>query len=398
MIRRLLTFSPGRLALAKGPSGAMYRLRDGGGTLERSLLVFFSPLAEAEDRYDLTPTIRIAEFPQHVGSVRGPLRYAAFARAVARFVRGARDLVREERVEAIVALDPHLLGLTAYLLARRFRLPWAIEVVQDYDNSGRQAQRVAFKPFLFPAVERAVERFVLRRAPLVMSYFPHYGDWAIAQGTPAERVVFAGTVVDDCHYREWPEVRVERPALIPDAEKRTWLLYVGRLHPVKFTQDLPGILQSALEAGVDAHLVVIGEGVQRPWLERELVGRGLTGRVTMVPMQSQESLARWYRMADVVIYTHGGSTLVEGALAGTPVVAYRHDWHPDLVGDDERGLLVPFRDTRAFGEAIAAAVADPGAAQARAGRAREFAQRRFSYDGYAERQREILRRLASVAA
>lgn len=99
-----------------------------------------------------------------------------------------------------------------------------------------------------------------------------------------------------------------------------------------------------------------------------------------------------------MIYTHGGITLIEGALAVTPLVAYRHDWHPDLVGEDERGLLVPFRDVKAFGHAIAAVVGDPQAARQRAVRACEFARAEFSAERYARTQEKVYQRLQVAGA
>lgn len=396
MIRRALTLYPGRLDWARGPMASIYRLRDGAGALERSVLLFFNPQARVEDRLELSERISVVELPQHVGAAGGALRYVAFARAVARLVRRAFRLVRGERLQAVVALDPHLLGLTAYVVARRLRLPWAIEVVHDYDVSARQAHRLAFKPFLFPAVERAVERFLLRRAPLVLAMYPNLGRWAIRSGARPDRVVTIGVVPDACHFADPPDFRSQLDVLVPEAKGRTLLLYAGRLHPVKFTQDLPAILEAAVHQGVDAHLVLAGDGHQRSELEADLVRRGLAGRATFVGGQPQLALARWYRTADVLVYTHGGITLIEGALSGTPIVAYRHDWHPDLVGQDERGRLVPFRDTAAFGRAIAAIVADPEAARQRAARARDFAGTEFSAERYARVQREVWARLAAT--
>ncbi len=392
MIKRVLCFYPGRLELARGAMASIYGLRDGGGVLDHVVLVFFNPLATREDAGRLSERITIVELPQHVGRLGG--RPVAFLRAVARLVRRAFVLARSERVEAVVALDPHLLGLTAWLLGRARRLPWAIEVVQDYDVSARQAHGLAFKPFLFPGVERAVERFLFRRAPLVLAMYPHLAEWAISRGARRERVVTIGTVADDCHYASWPDLRGERARVIPGAEGRTWLLYVGRLHPVKFTHDLPAILDVATRQGVDAHLVILGDGPQREALEHEFARRGLAERVSIPGVQSQDSLARWYRMADVLVYTHGGITLIEGALAGTPIVCYRHDWHADLVGESERGWLVPFRDTEAFGEAIASVVKDPAAGRDRAARARDFARATFSRARYRRIQEQVYRRLA----
>lgn len=395
-INRLLCLFPGRIDLAKGPMAWAYVLRDGMGALQRTVLLCFNSLAVAEDSYDLSETVRMIEVPQHIGGRSRSFRALSFGRGAWHFTRRSIQLARSERVDAILAVDPHFLGLVAYGLAKVFRKAWMLEIVQNYDVSSRQAYGIAFKPFLFPWVERFVEHFLLSRADLVLCMYPRLATWAVSRGARRGRVVLIGTVAHEDHYREWKPEELDRASVLPNVAHRTWLLYVGRLHPVKFTQDLPRILKAAVDAGVDAHLVILGDGPQRTALVNEFEREGVAERVSILGTQSQETLARWYRMADVIVYTHGGITLIEGALSGTPLVCYRHDWHEDLIGENERGYLIPFRDTRTFGETIAKVLKTPDEAAVRSRRATEFARHEFSYERYAQVQADVYDRLARL--
>ena len=374
----------------------VYALRDVMGYLRRVILVLFSPTAADERIYEFSKSIQIVELPQHVGS-RRLSRVVSFGLGAWRFIVRSVELTRRERIQAILALDPHFLGLVAYGLSRLFRKPWMIEIVQNYDVSSRQAHRMAFKPFLFPWIERCVERWLLQRADLVLCMYPALARWVVGRGVAPSRVIMIGTVTHECHYRERLSDESDRSSVLPNESGRHWLLYVGRLHPVKFTHDLPKILRATVNAGVDAHLIILGDGPQRDQLIQEFERQRVSERVSVLGTQSQETLAQWYRLVDVIVYTHGGIALVEGALSGTPLVCYRHDWHADLIGEDERGYLVRFRDTRAFGETIAKVILDPGEASVRTVRAQDYARREFSYERYELVQRRVYETLAALS-
>jgi len=144
----------------------------------------------------------------------------------------------------------------------------------------------------------------------------------------------------------------------------------------------------------DTVLVVLGEGPERGALEslaRELgVGRRvfLPGRVPDV--------AAWLRRAAVYVqparWEGFGLGVLEAMLAGLPVVASNVSSLPELVADNETGLLVPPDDATALARGIAGALERPELGAAGVARARQ----EFSVARMADRTAALYADLASA--
>jgi glycosyltransferase involved in cell wall biosynthesis len=125
------------------------------------------------------------------------------------------------------------------------------------------------------------------------------------------------------------------------------VLFVGRLVPEKGVADLIDAARSLR----DVDLVIAGAGPLRDRLERRAAG---TAR--FVGGLAQSELVRWYDWADVLClpsYHEGLPVVLMEALAtGLPVVTTAVAGIPELVTDDETGLVVEPGDI----EGIAAAL------------------------------------------
>jgi glycosyltransferase involved in cell wall biosynthesis len=145
------------------------------------------------------------------------------------------------------------------------------------------------------------------------------------------------------------------------------------------------------ETHPQAELVVLGEGPERPALER-LAGDldvpvHLLGRVPDV--------AEWLRRADLLVHPARwegfGLALLEAMLAELPVVATSVSSIPKIVVDGETGVLVPSENAADLAEAIVSVLDDPkgyGAA------GRERARGEFSVGRMADRTLEVYRGIA----
>jgi glycosyltransferase involved in cell wall biosynthesis len=135
------------------------------------------------------------------------------------------------------------------------------------------------------------------------------------------------------------------PGFSPGAEAaEPTVVAVGRLMPSK---DFPALLDAMAAVRRElpnARLRIIGEGYERPKLERRIAELDAVEWCTIEGRVAPEVLLEAYRSAWIVASTSRaegwGMTLTEAAACSTPAVATRIPGHTDAVVDNETGLLV----------------------------------------------------------
>ncbi len=163
------------------------------------------------------------------------------------------------------------------------------------------------------------------------------------------------------------------------------------------------VLLDALTRMPGLHAVLVGgalfgdEERYAASLHEKVVAYGLSDRVHFLGFR--RDVPRLLHAVDVVAHTSVapepfGRVVVEGMLAGRPVVATRAGGVLEIVEDGVTGRLVPPGDAAALAETLGALLAAPArtAALARAGR--EAARRRFSRDAMLE---GVARQICGVA-
>jgi D-inositol-3-phosphate glycosyltransferase len=135
------------------------------------------------------------------------------------------------------------------------------------------------------------------------------------------------------------------------------LLSVGRLDPIK---GLDLLLESVALMRTPARLIIVGGNPDGdPELDRlrqcarEL---GIADRVRFPGAVPQHALRNYYHAADAVVvssrYESFGLVAVEALASGTPVVASAAGGLTSIMQDGHNGLLVRWRDPRAFAERL----------------------------------------------
>ena len=164
------------------------------------------------------------------------------------------------------------------------------------------------------------------------------------------------------------------------------LLFVGRLAGVKGISVLFEALELLLPHFPDLRLTLIGDGAERPDLEREAQTRGLGGVVIFAGYRSQAEVAEALQDADMLVlpsFAEGVPVvLMEAMAAGLPVITSRVAGIPELVEDDVSGLLVPPGDTDALAGAINELLTNPArcARMGERGRAKVVSEFNLDYE------------------
>lgn len=173
--------------------------------------------------------------------------------------------------------------------------------------------------------------------------------------------------------------------------------WFGRMTAVKRTADLLDMLAALRERGVDALLLLVGDGTDRDDLERAAHRRGLARSVVFLGYQ--EDVAAWYAACDAVALTSANEgtpvTLIEALAAGRPVVSTAVGGVPDVVENGETGFLVRPGDTHALAERLALLADDPALAARMGAEGRRRSLERYAVARLVDDVDALYRRLLS---
>jgi glycosyltransferase involved in cell wall biosynthesis len=158
------------------------------------------------------------------------------------------------------------------------------------------------------------------------------------------------------------------------------LIVTSRLHPMKGHAHLLDAVALLREDFPALRLLVVGDGVERGRLEEQAEELGLADAVVFTGFRTD--VAELLRAADLFVLPSlregMPNTALEAMAAGLPVVAAAVDGVPEVVVEEETGLLVPARDPQALRDAIGRLLTEPQFAQALGQAGRERVAEHFS--------------------
>ena len=313
-----------------------------------------------------------------------------------------RGLIRREKISVIRAASPLYVGLFGWLLGRSTGIPLVVRVGGNHDKFFQTTGR-PIEPRLMRSrrVEKRVERFVFSRANLVAGANQDNLDFALANGARPERSTLFryGNLVDSRHFVPPAERDPEGPLLGElGVERDKFLLYVGRLEPIKQADHVLEVLAEVRRRGFDVKAVLAGDGTIRAELEQHARRLGIADRVVFAGNVGQAGLAQLYPAAAVIVSPHTGRALTEAALGEAPVAAYDVDWQSELIETGVTGMLVPHGDVTALADATAQLLADPHTATRLGANLRRRALDMFDPKALDEHERSEYRKLLGTAA
>lgn len=202
---------------------------------------------------------------------------------------------------------------------------------------------------------RVIETALARITDSLVAVSPEVRDELVAlRVAPASRftVVRLGIDLEPRTRSETAPEEIRR--IYGIADDRFVVGWFGRMTAVKRTDDLLDALAALRERGVDALLLLVGDGDDRERLERLAHGRGLAKACLFAGYQ--EDVAPWYAACDAVVLTSANEgtpvTIIEALAAGRPVVATNVGGVPDVVEEGVTGFLVHSGDTHALAERL----------------------------------------------
>ncbi|MFH1402293.1 MAG: glycosyltransferase family 4 protein [Patescibacteria group bacterium] len=257
-------------------------------------------------------------------------------------------LKRGRRADIIYAQDPVSVGLPTVLANKILRKKFFIRLAGDYaweqgvqrfgvqDNLDDFSAKQTGYSF-FVQLFKKIQTKVAQSADGVIVPSHYFKTIIVNWGVNPEKikVIYNGIKLVQ-------PVEVEPPQVRGREEKV--LLSVGRLVPWKGFKFLIEIMPDILKEIPTARLIIVGDGPQKAELEKIIAQLNLQKNVILTGCLSREELFKQKQRVDVFILNTSFESFsfdtVEAMSLGLPVIATRIGSLPELIENNQEGILV----------------------------------------------------------
>jgi len=295
-------------------------------------------------------------------------------------IRAMLHLARLIRSERPAILHTHTakagaVGRIAALLAGGARPPIIVHTFHGHVLRGYFSRPLTL-------AFRVLERALARGTTALVAVSPEVRDDLVRLGVaPKEKFVvirLGVELVERVASESTARAETRRVTGIPpDAYVVGW---IGRMTAVKRTEDVMRGFRGLLDEGIDAYLLLVGDGPDRAGLERCAHDLGIIRRCLFVGYQ--DDVARFYDAIDVLVLPSANEgtpvSIIEALAAERPAVATRVGGVPDVVRDGVDGFLVDPGDTTTLALRLAELARDPHRREQMGGEGRARVLERYS--------------------
>jgi sugar transferase (PEP-CTERM/EpsH1 system associated) len=198
--------------------------------------------------------------------------------------------------------------------------------------------------------------------------------------------------VDVEHFRPDPQTRSAMRAKLGVTPGTLVVGSVGRLDPIKDHVSLLRAADAAVSNAVDLRLVIVGNGPQRPILEKELAQRPVLARRTVLAGEVS-NVTDWLNSFDIFALpslSEGMSnTLLEAMASGVAPIATAVGGNCEVIENGRSGMLVPAGDVNSLCHALLQLSAAKEKRGELGGNARQHVISNFSIDRMLKRYEEM---------
>ncbi len=304
------------------------------------------------------------------------------------------------RPDVIFAPSPPLtIGLGAWLLALRWRVPFIYNVQEIYPDVAVSLGVLRGRTVI--RLLEVLEKFIYARAASVVTISERFLRKLIDKGVAPSKLLVIPNFVDTEGLQ--PGDRRNDFSARHQLDGRFVVLYAGN---IGLTQGFETVLAAArqLEPFEDIVFVIVGDGARRSWLENELA-RALQRNVLLLPYQAKSVVALMYASSNVCLVPLKRGTaqdtfpskIYTAMAAGRAVVAAAdaESETTHLVQSAGCGWAVPPDDPEALAAVLRDARLRPAEADARGRCGREYVAAHNSRNAVLEQYDRLVRRLAS---
>lgn len=210
-------------------------------------------------------------------------------------------------------------------------------------------------------------------------------------GVPADKVSVVHSGIDAKRLEVPPRTRGE----LGLPEDGLLIGNVAALVGHKDHRTLVAAMPDVLDAVPDAHLAIVGEGALRPALEQQIRALGLDSRVHLLGYRRDvPAILKTLSVFAMSSSEEGlGTSVLDAMASGVPVAATAAGGLPEMVRDDQTGLLAAPGDASGLAQALVRLLTDRGLAERLAQNAQVMVDTEFSADAMVEGNLGVYERL-----
>ena len=177
------------------------------------------------------------------------------------------------------------------------------------------------------------------------------------------------------------------------------VLGVGRLAGVKQFDRLVTAFAAATARGLNARLVIAGDGPERANLERLVATYGIEQHVNLAGYCDRPRLRAYMRAADLQVCTSAfenlSLALLEGMACGTPVLGTPGGGTPELIGQIDPDLVLSDDHAHTLADALPGWLADTDRLRTLGQRARRVAVEHYDWERVVDGLEAVCREVAA---
>jgi glycosyltransferase involved in cell wall biosynthesis len=281
------------------------------------------------------------------------------------------------------------------LAAKALGIPVLLRAESWLRDRGRSGAKLALKSIFFSGLQRMVDA-VLPIGTRNAEYWQHY----LGDAVPRFLMPYA---VDNAYFsrlaREAQPHRADLQSELGLDPARPVILFASKLQPRKHCDHLiDAYARLAPTTGVEPnpYLVIVGDGEERPALERRASATGFKS-IRFCGFRNQSQLPRFFDLATVFVLPsrHEPWGLIVNEVmnaARTVIVSNDVGCAPDLIEDGFNGCIYPAGDVEALANALRSVLDTPGLAAEMGRRAFE----RIQHWGFTEDVMALRQALAAL--
>jgi glycosyltransferase involved in cell wall biosynthesis len=235
-----------------------------------------------------------------------------------------------------------------------------------------------------------LDRWTLPRMDHVIAVSRDVQQTALSLGVPSSRCSLVHNAIDATYFRRnLVKARLREKLGLP--ADRVIVGAVGRLSREKGFDVLTSAVRALLRSGHRVHLIIVGDGPERDSLMQLISSLGCDDHVQLLGYRSD--VIELFHCMDMFVLSSLREALpnvvLEAMAMEVPVVATRVAGVPDVIQDQENGLLVDPGDSQALAAAIEQLIRSPSWRHRLSGAARATIEQRFSFEERMKKIRQI---------